>query len=104
MKILLDKIMYQKNMSIRQVSLLTGVSKSSVQECMNENSNPKIQTLEKLAQGLKCHITEFSSRICRLLNVTKDKLTETEVHKMSYKKLIAEMHYKHILNERVWRL
>lgn len=59
MKILLDKIMYQKELSIRQVSIVSGVSKSSVQECMNENSNPKIQTLEKLAQGLKCHITDL---------------------------------------------
>lgn len=59
MKILLSKIMYQKNMSIRQASLMSGVSKSSIQECMDENSNPKIQTLEKLARGLKCHITDL---------------------------------------------
>lgn len=59
MKILLDKIMYQKKLSIRQVSLMTGVSKSSVRECMNEDSNPKICTLEKLARGLKCHITDL---------------------------------------------
>ena len=59
MKILLDKIMTEKNVSIRQVSIATGVSKSSVQECMNEDSNPTICTLEKLAQGLKCHITDL---------------------------------------------
>ena len=64
MKILLDKIMYQKNMSIRQVSIVSGVSKSSVQECMNEDSNPTICTLEKLAAGLKCHITDlFDSQV-----------------------------------------
>lgn len=59
MRILLANIMYEKNLSIRQVSLMSGVSKSSIQECMNENSNPKIQTLEKLAKGLKCHITDL---------------------------------------------
>lgn len=59
MKILLDKIMVEKNVSIRQASLMSGVSKSSVQECMDENSNPKIQTLERLAEGLKCHITDL---------------------------------------------
>ncbi len=51
--------MYQKKLSIRQASLMSGVSKSSIQECMNENSNPTICTLEKLAQGLKCHITDL---------------------------------------------
>lgn len=59
MRILLANIMYEKNLSIRQASLMSGVSKSSIQECMNENSNPKIQTLEKLAKGLKCHITDL---------------------------------------------
>ena len=64
MRILLANIMYEKNLSIRQASLMSGVSKSSIQECMNENSNPKIQTLEKLAKGLKCHITDlFDSRV-----------------------------------------
>lgn len=59
MRILLANIMYEKNLSIRQASIMSGVSKSSIQECMNENSNPKIQTLEKLAKGLKCHITDL---------------------------------------------
>lgn len=59
MKILLDKIMTEKNVSIRQVSIASGVSKSSVQECMREDSNPTIRTLEKLARGLKCHITDL---------------------------------------------
>lgn len=59
MKILLDKIMYQKKVSIRQLSVASGVPKSTIQECMNENSNPKIHTLEKLARGLKCHITDL---------------------------------------------
>lgn len=59
MKILLQKIMYDRNLSIRQVSILSGVPKSTIQDCMNENANPKIQTLEKLAKGLNCHMTEL---------------------------------------------
>ena len=64
MKILLSKILYQKNLSVRQLSIMSGVPKSTIQECMNENSNPKIKTLEKLAIGLKCRITDlFDSEV-----------------------------------------
>jgi transcriptional regulator with XRE-family HTH domain len=56
MKILLDKIMYEKNLSIRQVSKLTGISKSGVQKIMNESESPTMNTMEKLAAGLKINI------------------------------------------------
>lgn len=59
MKILLAKIMYDKNISIRQLSIRSGVPKSTIQEDMQENSNPKIKTLEKLAEGLNCQITDL---------------------------------------------
>jgi len=59
MKILLAQIMYEKNISIRQLSLRSGVSKSTIQDDMNEDSNPKIKTLERLAQGLNCQITDL---------------------------------------------
>lgn len=64
MKILLSEIMYQKNVSIRQLSIMSGVSKSAIHSCMSEDSNPRICTLEKLAEGLKCHITDlFDSQV-----------------------------------------
>lgn len=56
MKILLDKIMFEKNLSIRQVSKLTGISKSGVQKIMNESESPTMNTMEKLAAGLKINI------------------------------------------------
>lgn len=59
MKIKLAQIMYDKNISIRQLSIRSGVPKSTIQEDMNENSNPKIKTLEKLAEGLNCQITDL---------------------------------------------
>ena len=59
MRILLANIMYEKNLSIRQLSIMSLVSKSAIQECMQEDSNPTIRTLEKLAIGLKCHITDL---------------------------------------------
>lgn len=48
--------MYEKNLSIRQVSELTGISKSGVQKIMNESESPTMNTMEKLAAGLKVNI------------------------------------------------
>lgn len=59
MRILLANIMYEKNLSIRQLSIMSGVSKSAIHECMSGDSNPRICTLEKLAIGLKCRITDL---------------------------------------------
>ena len=59
MKILLEKIMYEKNLTVRQVSMMSGVPKSTVQKLMDENSNPTLATLEKLAAGLKCKISDL---------------------------------------------
>ena len=59
MKIVLYKRMYERNLTIRQLSIMTGVPKSTIQELMNEESNPRIRTLEKLAHGLHCQITDL---------------------------------------------
>lgn len=59
MKILLDKIMYEKNLTVRQVSIMTGVSKSAINKIMNAEVSPTIDTLERLAKGLKIHISDL---------------------------------------------
>ena len=59
MKILLSKIMYEKNLSVRQVSIMTGVSKSAVNKIMNDEVSPTLDTLERLARGLKIHISDL---------------------------------------------
>lgn len=59
MNILLSKIMYEKNLSIRQVSIMTGVSKSAINKIMNEEVSPTIDTLERLAKGLKVRISDL---------------------------------------------
>lgn len=59
MKILLDKIMLRKNLSIRQVEMLTGVSKSTVQRIANNEISPTADTLERLAKGLKVKIYDL---------------------------------------------
>ncbi len=56
MKIILYKIMSKRNLSVRQVSILTGLSKSTIQKTMEELSNPTVCTMEKLAAGLKISI------------------------------------------------
>ncbi len=59
MKILLDKIMLSKNLTIRQVSNMTGISKSSIQRIMNNEISPSADTLECLAKGLKVRISDL---------------------------------------------
>ena len=59
MKILLSQIMYERNLSVRQLSIMSGVPKSTVQDGMEEDANPKIKTLEQLAIGLNCRITDL---------------------------------------------
>lgn len=59
MKILLSQIMYERNLSVRQLSIMSGVQKSTVQDGMKEDANPKIKTLEQLAIGLNCRITDL---------------------------------------------
>ena len=59
MKILLSKIMYEKNLTVRQVSLMTGVSKSAISKIMNGQASPTLDTLERIAKGLKIHISDL---------------------------------------------
>lgn len=59
MRILLDKIMYNKNLSVRQVSILTGLSKSTISRIANGDVSPTADTLEQLAEGLKIRISDL---------------------------------------------
>lgn len=59
MKILLDKIMFKKNLSVRQVSILTGIPKSTISRIANDAVSPSADTLEILAKGLKVRISDL---------------------------------------------
>lgn len=59
MKILLDKIMLKKNLSVRQVSIATGISKSTISRIANGEISPTADTLELLAKGLKVRISDL---------------------------------------------
>ena len=51
--------MYEKTLSVRQVEIMTGVSKSTINRIMNEEVSPTADTLERLAKGLKIRISDL---------------------------------------------
>jgi predicted transcriptional regulator len=59
LKILLDEIMYLKNLSVRQVSIMTGIPKSTVYDIMTGRKIPRIDTMEVIAAGLKIRISDL---------------------------------------------
>lgn len=59
MKILLDKIMHEKNLSVRQAAIMAGLSKSAISKIMNGEVSPTLNTLEAIAKGLKIRISDL---------------------------------------------
>ena len=59
MKILVDKIMYDKHLTIRQPSILTGVPKSTIADIASGKISPRLDTLEQLAKRLNVRITDL---------------------------------------------
>ncbi|MCZ0634512.1 helix-turn-helix transcriptional regulator [[Ruminococcus] gnavus] len=51
--------MFKKNLSVRQVSIATGISKSTVSRIANGEISPTADTLELLAKGLKVRISDL---------------------------------------------
>lgn len=58
MKILLDEFMYKNNLTVRQVSIMTGIPKSTISDIANGRM-PRMDTMEKLAAGLKIRISDL---------------------------------------------
>ena len=59
MRILLDRILARKNLSIRQVSILTGVPRSTIDDIITGKRSPRMSTMEQLAKGLNVRITDL---------------------------------------------
>lgn len=59
MKILLERIMDKKQITIRQASLMTGVLRSMMSDILNGRTMPRLDTLEELAAGLKVSINDL---------------------------------------------
>lgn len=51
--------MYNQGLTIRQVAMLTGLPSSTIQKVMKENSNPTVNTLEKISIGLNIPFEEL---------------------------------------------
>lgn len=51
--------MYDKNLSVRQVSIMTGVSKSTINRIVNGQVSPNLDTVEQLAKGLHLKVTDL---------------------------------------------
>lgn len=59
MKILLDKIMFEKNLTVQQVSIKTKIPKTTLIDIKNGRSSPRMDTMERLATGLNVKITDL---------------------------------------------
>lgn len=51
--------MYIKNVSVRQLSLTTGIPKSTIDNIMNEKYSPTMDNMEKIAKALKVRISDL---------------------------------------------
>ena len=59
MKIILDIEMAKRNLSVRQVSRMTGIPASTISDIMNGRSMPRMDTMELLAKGLRTRISDL---------------------------------------------
>lgn len=55
---LLDKIMYERNLTVRQVSYMTGIPKSTISNIRGGHF-PRIDTMEQIAKGLNIKISDL---------------------------------------------
>ena len=59
MKILLTQIMYEKNVSVRQLSQMTGIPKSTINNIMIEKYSPTLDNLERIAKAMKVGMVDL---------------------------------------------
>ena len=59
MKILLTQIMYEKNVSVRQLSNMTVIPKSTINNIMIEKYSPTLDNLERIAKALKVGMVDL---------------------------------------------
>ena len=59
MKILLNEIIYKKGLTIRQVSIMTKIPKSTIEDIVLGRSIPRMDVMEQLAAGLKVRISDL---------------------------------------------
>lgn len=57
--------MTERQLSIRQVSIMTGISKSTIHNIMNNVYSPTMDTLEIIAKGLSVRFDELYETDCK---------------------------------------
>ncbi len=58
-KIIVKEVREKKNYTLRQLTMISGVSKSTISKVENGKCSPTLDALEKIAIGLNAHITEL---------------------------------------------
>lgn len=58
-EIMLRELLEKKDISFRKGAALTGVSKSTLQAMCDGKRDPRFSTLECIAKGLSCKISDF---------------------------------------------
>ena len=74
MKILLDKIMHEKNLTTRQAEILTGIPRSTISDIMIGKTMPRMDIMEQLAAGLKVSINDLFESLYQYVSGFSDKL------------------------------
>lgn len=59
MKVLLGEILYKRKISYGQLSIMTGIPKSSISDMCNGVSVPRLDTLENIAKALGMKMTDL---------------------------------------------
>lgn len=59
MKILIGEILYERNISYRQLSIMTGIPKSTIADICNGITMPRLDMLETIAKALKIRISDM---------------------------------------------
>ncbi|HBC98601.1 MAG TPA: XRE family transcriptional regulator [Lachnoclostridium sp.] len=59
MRIRLNEYMHRNGLTERQVSILTGLSRSTIHEIRTGETMPRIDTLEIIAKGLNIRIRDL---------------------------------------------
>lgn len=59
MKIIIGQILYDRKISYKQLSIRTGIPKSTIGDICNGLTMPRIDTLETIAKALNLHISDL---------------------------------------------
>lgn len=59
MKVLLNEILIKKGISLRQVELLTGISKSALSRICRGEVSPTLEIIEQIAKGLHIKMSDL---------------------------------------------